>query len=83
MENKIIVMLRLTDGDDVKCPIKARDRDFRPDDIESLKIQCTRKFAGLLDDCLYLTVRSTINGKKDNWRLSSLQGVFDCVEKLL
>lgn len=83
MENKIIVMLRLTDGNDVKCSVKARDRNFRPEDIESLKTQCTRKFTNLLDDCLYLTVRSTINGKKDNWKLSSLQRVFDCVEKLL
>lgn len=83
MENKIIVMLRLTDGNDVKCSVKARDRDFRPEDIESLKTQCTRKFTNLLDDCLYLTVRSTINSRKDNWKLSSLQEVFDCVEKLL
>lgn len=78
------VMQRLSDGDSVVCTVKAVDRPLNEDDYKGLMLKMRGDFSADPYDTLYFTIRTTIDGKKDNYKLSNykevetkLRGIFN------
>lgn len=82
IENKVIVMLRLDDGDDKKVSIKAVDRNLSNED----KLELIERINHVLkpDDSnkLYYTIRATIRNKKYNWKEKTLNSVLERLEEV-
>ena len=82
MENKIIVMLRLQDGNSIECSLKTGIKPFTSKDAENLKKRIKSKFKDNFDDALYYTIRIIYNGKKDNYKLLTYEGLLETLDRL-
>ena len=78
------VLQRLATGDDIVCTTKAVDMQLTEDNYNKLKRDIGNKFSMESEDILYFTVRTTINGDKNNWKCKSfaeldkiLRGIFN------
>lgn len=80
MENRVIVLARLESGADVCASVKVKGRLLNDTDKKVL-FQRMKKVKSA-EDVLYYTIRVTNDGKKDNFKLCTYQGVADCVEKI-
>lgn len=80
---KVIVMVRLADGDDIKISVTAKDKPLRNSDFDRLINDANRKF-GEIDsaDVLYYTIRTTLNGKKDNYKFKDWTQTYSCLEEI-
>ena len=82
MENKMIVMLRLQDGDSIECSLKTGIKPFSSADAEKFKKRINSKFKGYITDALYYTIRITYYGKKDNFKVLTYDGLFETLDRL-
>lgn len=78
-ENKIIVMARYEDGSDSKESYKLIDKLFSAGDFY-IFIPRVRKLDN--EDVIYFTIRTTINGRKDNYKFKSFDVVEDFIREL-
>ena len=82
MTNKIIVMLRRSNGDSIECSIKVKDRLFTSKEQDSLIKKLSSKFTAYLDEALYFTVRIDINKHKDNYKVKTIKELTDLLSEL-
>ena len=78
--NKVIVMMRLEDGSDIKVSTKSENKPFSVENYNEIlrKIECD--FVSKCDDCIYFTVRRTLHNKKDNWKVKTLKELTDLLK---
>ena len=69
--NSCKVLQRLLDGDKIVCTVKVQNKDLTKSDIDTLLNQIDRKFSDEVDS-LYYTVRTSINGVKNNYKCKTL-----------
>lgn len=80
---KVIVMARLENGDDIKVSVTAKDKPLKGEDFDKLIDGVNSKFADIDSlDILYYTIRTTIKGKKDNYKFKDWTETYDCLEKI-
>lgn len=82
MSNKIIAMLRKTNGDSIECAIRCKDRLFTLNDFLSLRKKIDSKIKPFTDDALYYTIRLDINDKKDNYKVKTFDGLICIIDEL-
>lgn len=83
VENKIIVMLRLQDGDSIECSVKTRSDKFSVKDIETFKKKIHSKFKSHISDALYFTIRISMDKKKDNFKSVTFTDFMETLDGLL
>ena len=77
--NKVIVMTRYEDGEDIKVSVKATDRPFDSSHLMEMFSKIKAVPHSSKDCVLYFTVRRTLWGVKDNWKCKT----FDELNNLL
>ena len=83
VENKVIVMMRLENGNDIKCSVKATGKPLSDKDKKLLLNNIKNKMLPHIDDMLYFTVRTRVNETKNNYKTDNvlemnnlLEGIF-------
>lgn len=82
--NKVIVLVRLESGDSIECSVKVNDKKLSAKERKELDKRISQKIIPFVDESLYFTVRISIDGKKDNYKvktLMELNSVLDSIFK--
>lgn len=77
-EAKIIVMMRLDNGDKILCSAKKLGTDAKME----LWNGVLKKMEPHIGDALYFTVRTTLGGRKDNYRVSTIDELEDLLNEI-
>lgn len=77
--NSCKVLQRLLDGDKIVCTVKVQNKDLTNSDIDTLLNQIDRKFSDEVDS-LYYTVRTSINGVKNNYKCKTLDELHNLLK---
>ena len=80
--NKVIVMVRLEDGDEVTVSVKQNDGALTLKHKEKLINRMKQDIEPEVDNALYYTVRSDISHKKDNWKAKSYDEVVNIINDI-
>ena len=80
--NKVIVMVRLEDGGDVKASVKQNDGKLTDKHYRELVRRLHDDIEPEKEGVLYYTIRADLNGKKDNWKVKSYREVIGIVNKI-
>ena len=70
--NKVIVLVRLESGDSIECSVKVSDKKLSAKERKDLDKRIIQKIIPFVDESLYFTVRTSIDGKKDNYKVKTL-----------
>lgn len=82
-ENKVIVAIRLENGDELHASAVAKDKELTAGDYNKLKGK-VEKLANSVDaeDILYFSIRCKFRGESSNYRLCTLEGVIDTLDNI-
>lgn len=79
MVDKVIVMMRLDNGESATASVCSKDKPLSEKD----KLKLLKGVAKLKnEDALYYTIRATIGGIKFNWKMKDLSEVYKDVEEI-
>ena len=82
IESKVIVSARLVTGDSIDASVSVKDKSFTEKDYLVLVDRVKKKIEKNEDVKLYYTIRAKINGKKDNWKYTNIEDVYDQLKEV-